>query len=226
MDIAIQKELSQHLGQFITLSRREKLEQILQDRTRYIVPVLEDLQQPHNMSAAVRSVECLGIQDVYVVEQQNRFIPNLGVSKGSSNWVTMQRYAQAGHNNTENCFRDLRAKGYRILVTSPRAQDIPLAKVPLDKKVALVFGSEERGVSLYAQEHADGAVYIPMYGFTESFNVSVTVAICCYELLYKVRMSSHINWRLSEEELAAIRLEWLRTLVRGSDSLERDFLAI
>ncbi len=226
MDLAIQNELAEHLCQFITPSRREKLEQILQERTKYIVPVLEDLNQPHNMSAAIRSIECFGLQDVYVVEQQNRFAPNLGVSKGSSNWVSMKRYANPGHNNTEDCFSDLRAQGYRIFVTSPHVHDIPLAKVPLDKKIALVFGSEERGVSLYAQEHADGHVYIPMHGFTESFNVSVTIALCCYDLVHRVRSSSQINWRLSELEKSAIRLEWLRTLVRGSDCLERDFLSL
>lgn len=226
MDIEIQNELAQHLSQFVTPTRREKLEVILQDRTRYIVPVLEDLNQPHNMSAAIRSIECFGLQDVYVVEQQNRFAPHAGVSKGSSNWVSINRFARPGRNNTEECFADLRSKGYRIFVTSPHEQNMPLARLPLDKKIALVFGAEERGVSLYAQENADGYVHVPMYGFTESFNVSVTIALCCYDLTMRLRASSNIAWRLTEEEKAKIRLEWLRTLVRGADCLEREFLSL
>ncbi len=226
MDIEIQNELAQHLSQFITPTRREKLEAVLQERTRYIVPVLEDLNQPHNMSAAIRSIECFGLQDVCVIEQQHRFAPHMGVSKGSSNWISINRFARPGQNNTQECFSKLRAQGYRIFVTSPHVQDASISRVPLDKKVALVFGAEERGVSLYAQENADGYVHVPMYGFTESFNVSVTIALCCYELVGRLRASPRIAWRLTEEEKAAIRLEWLRTLVRGADCLEREFLSI
>lgn len=226
MDIEIQNELVQHLSQFITPTRREKLEAILEERTRYIVPILEDLNQPHNMSAAIRSIECFGLQDVCVVEQQNRFAPHVGVSKGSSNWVTINRFARPGSNNTQECFNDLRAKGYRIFVTTPHADEMTLSQVPLDKKIAVLFGAEERGASLYAQEHADGLIHIPMYGFTESFNVSVTIALSCYELVTRLRNSSNLSWRLSEKEKSEVRLEWLRNLVRGADCLEKEFLSI
>ena len=222
MDIMIKRQLVEHLSQFITPSRRERIELVLQQRTRHIVPILEDINQPHNLSAAVRSIECFGVQDVHVIEQQNRYSINTGVSKGSSNWITLNRYRHEGRNNAEECFTYLRSKGYRIIITSPHGKARPLSQLPIDQKTAIVFGTEERGVSLYAQEHADMSVVIPMHGFTESFNVSVCVALCFYDLMTKLR-ASKVRWQLSEEEKLDINLEWLRLLVRGSESMEKEF---
>lgn len=223
MDMVIKRQLAEHLAQFITPSRREKIEALLRQRTRYMVPVLEDIYQPHNISAAVRSAECFGIQDVYVIEQQNRYTINTGVSKGASNWISLKKFGREGRNNTEECFAQLRSRGYRILVASPHAKSMDLADLPLDQKMAVVFGTEERGVSLYAQENADILFTIPMFGFTESFNVSVCVALCCYDLIMRLR-TSKIKWQLSEEEKLDIRLDWLRLLVRGSECMEKEFL--
>lgn len=222
MDIEIKRQLAEHLSQFITPSRRERIDAVLQQRTRYVVPVLEDIHQPHNLSAAIRSVECFGVQDVHVIEQQNRYTINSGVSKGSSNWISLKRYTHEGRNNTEECFSYLRSRGYRIVVTMPHAKSKPLSQLPLDQKTAFVFGTEERGVSLYAREHADAAVFVPMYGFTESFNVSVCVALCFYDTIFRMR-NSRARWQLTEEEKLDIKLEWLRLLVRGSESMEKEF---
>ncbi|HBL98072.1 TPA: rRNA methyltransferase [Candidatus Dependentiae bacterium] len=222
MDIVIKRQLVEHLSQFITPSRREKIDSALQQRTRYVVPVLEDIYQPHNVSASIRSIECFGVQDAYIIEQQNRYAVNTGVSKGASNWVTLKRYGREGRNNTEECFSKLRANGYRIVVASPHIKDGLLSELPLNQKTAIVFGAEERGVSLYAQENADGAFTIPMYGFTESFNVSVCVSLCFYDIVNRLRVSS-LPWRLSEDERLDIKLEWLRIIVRGAEFLEKEF---
>ncbi|MCL5436976.1 MAG: RNA methyltransferase [Candidatus Dependentiae bacterium] len=221
MDITIKRQLVEHLSQFITPSRRERIDQVLRERTRYIVPILEDITQPHNVSAAIRSIECFGVQDVHVIEQQSRYSINTGVSKGSSNWVTLSRYHHGGRNNTEECFTYLRSKGYRIVATFAHGRARPLSEVPIDQKLAIVFGTEERGVSLYAQEHADMAVTIPMYGFTDSFNVSVSVALCFYDLVGRLR-ASKLRWQMSEDEKLDIKLEWLRLLVRGSETMEKE----
>lgn len=222
MDIAIKRQLVEHLSQFITPSRRDKIDAVLQQRTRHVVPILEDITQPHNVSAAIRSIECFGVQDVHVVEQQSRYSINPGVSKGSSNWVTLNRYRHEGRNNAEECFTYLRSKGYRIAVTSLHGKARPLSELSIDQKTAIVFGTEERGASLYAQEHADISVVVPMYGFTESFNVSVSIALCFYNLITRLR-ASKVQWQLSEDEKLDIKLEWLRLLVRGSESMEREF---
>lgn len=222
MDIVIKRQLVEHLSQFITPSRREKVDAALQQRTRYVVPVLEDLYQPHNVSASIRSIECFGVQDAHIIEQQNRYAINTGVSKGASNWVTLKRYGREGRNNTEECFSQLRSQGYKIMVASPHLKDGLLSELPLSQKTAIVFGAEERGVSLYAQENADGAFTIPMYGFTESFNVSVCVSLCFYDIINRLRVSS-LPWRLSEEERLDIKLSWLRIIVRGSEFLEKEF---
>lgn len=222
MDKIMKKQLIDHLAQFITPSRREKIDSVVRDRTRHIVPVLEDVYQPHNISAALRSVECFGVQDTYVIEQQNRYTVNTSVSKGASNWLSIKRFGAADRNNTEDCFKVLRANGYRIAVTSVHPNSKKLSAVPLDQKIALVFGTEERGVSLFAQDHADLLVTVPMCGFTESLNVSVCVALCLNELTTKLR-ASPINWRLSEEEQLDVKLGWLRMLVRGSELMEKEF---
>jgi tRNA (guanosine-2'-O-)-methyltransferase len=222
MDREIKRQIVEHLAQFVTPSRKEKIDAVLNDRTRYVVPVLEDIYQPHNISASLRSIECFGIQDVYVIEQQNRYTVNTGVSKGSSNWVNLNKFSTPDRNNTEECFNKLRAQGYKIVTTAPDSKSRKLSALPLDQKIALVFGTEERGVSLYAQDHADMSVTIPMYGFTESFNVSVCVALCFYELTTRLR-ASPINWHLSEDEKLEVKLNWLRMLVRGSEFLEKEF---
>lgn len=219
----VNQQLIAYLSQFITEARSERIDTVLKERTRYVVPVLEDLYQPHNISAAIRSVECCGVQDVHIIEQQNRYTVNSGVSKGSSNWVSTIRYNHEARNNTHECFETLRSQGYRVFITSPHIESLSLQEIPLDQKCAVVFGTEERGVSLYAQEHADGYVKIPMYGFTESFNVSVCVAICLHLLTERLR-ASNMQFRISEEERLAIKLSWLRMLVRGSEGLERKFL--
>lgn len=222
--VGMNQQLIAYLSQFITPARAERIDAVLKNRTNYIVPVLEDLFQPHNINAAIRSTECLGVQEVHIIEQQNRYSVNTGVSKGASNWITVKRYGREGYNNTQECFERLRSRGYRIYVTSPHVESLSLAQVPLDAKSALVFGAEEKGVSLYAQEHADGFIRLPMYGFTESFNVSVCVALCLNELINRLRAST-IRWQLPEEDQLEIKLSWLRMLVRGSEGLEREHLA-
>lgn len=222
LGVGMNQQLITYLSQFITPARAERIDTVLKQRTRYIVPVLEDLFQPHNINAAIRSIECLGIQDVHVIEQQNHYSVNTGVSKGASNWVTVHRYSNPGYNNTHDCLECLRSRGYRIYVTSPHLESLSLAQVPIDQKCAILFGTEERGASLYAQEHADGFIRLPMHGFTESFNVSVCVALCLSQLVARLRLSS-AKWQLSEEEQLETKLSWLRMLVRGAEGLERDY---
>ena len=225
MDIATKKKLIAYLSGYPTEHKVEVMQKVLQERTRRVTVVLEDIFQPHNMSAAIRSSECFGVQDVHIIEQRHRFAPNINVSKGASNWVTMHRYNVSDANNTALCFEALRKDGYTIVATSPHpTKSYELSKLPLDKKIALVFGTEEIGISDYVKDNADACVTIPMFGFTESFNISVSVALCLYDVVTRIR-ASDLPWQLSEEEKLDIYLDWLRELVRGSDLLEKRFLA-
>jgi tRNA (guanosine-2'-O-)-methyltransferase len=212
-----------HFLPFVTEKRRDTMEHVLTQRTRHVTLVLEDIFQSQNASAAVRTCECLGIQDIHVIEKMSSYSVNKKVLKGSNKWMTIIKHKEKNLNNTEGCYRQLRADGYKILVTDPSADGISINEVPIHQKIALVMGNELDGISDYALQHADQKVNIPMFGFTESFNISVSAAICLSTLLTKLR-SSEINWHLSEEEIRQLRLQWLRKMVRRSELVEQEFL--
>ncbi len=211
-----------HLLQFVSEKRQETMERVLSQRTRHVTLVLEDIFQSQNSSAAVRTCECLGIQDIHFIERQSHYSVNKKVLKGSNKWLDLIKYKEKNANNTELCYQNLKASGYQILVTDPSPDGISINDVPVDKKIALVMGNELEGISEYALRHADQKVNIPMFGFTESFNISVSAAICLNILLSKVRTLS--NWQLSDPEKQTIRLQWLRKTVRASNLIEAEFL--
>lgn len=224
MNLQTKKNIIEYLSGFTTPHKIELMNKIIHDRTRWATIVLEDVFQPHNMSAAIRSAECFGVQDVHVIEQNQSFKPNINVSRGASNWVTLHHYNKKDINNTEICFQQLRKDNYLIVATMPHAEkSYKLATLPIDKKVAFVFGTEETGISDYVRDNADAYVTIPMFGFTESFNISVSVALCLYDSIMRIR-TSDLSWQLTEEEKIDIYLQWLRDIVRGAELLEKQFL--
>ena len=196
------------LRALITPERRERIAAVLAERTRYLTVVLEDIQQPNNISAAIRSVEACGVQEVSVIEQRHEYAVNISITKGASEWVDIVRYNTPEINNTELCYAALRARGYTIVATTPHPRGYTLPALPIEKPLALIFGTEETGLSEYAIEHADAHVTIPMCGFTQSFNISVSVALCVYDLMARIR-ASNISWRLSSHEAELLELEWL-----------------
>src|SRR5258706_7167284 len=217
-----QQLLTDHFSQYISDHKKDFIEKVLAERTRYITIVMEDIYQSQNASAVVRTCECMGIQDVHIVENQSRYSVNPKVLKGANKWVELIRYKDRKVNNTETCFNALRGKGYRILVADPSPECISLNEIPVHEKLALVMGNELKGTSGYALDHADEKVRIPMVGFTESLNISVSAAICLNTLLTKVRDST-MDWSLSAEERSGIRLTWYRKAVKRSDLIEREF---
>lgn len=218
-----QSLITNHLSQFVSDHKKEFVDRVLAQRTRYVTIVLENIFQSQNASATLRTAECMGLQDVHIVESTAKYHLNIRVLKGADKWLDMHRYRTRGENNTEICFSKLRADGYKIFVADPAEDGVSIDDIDVNQKVALVFGNELRGVSDYAIEHADGKMKIPMYGFTESLNISVSVAISLSTILRKLRQSP-IDFHLSEEERRGIRLEWYKKIVRGSDVIEREFL--
>lgn len=216
------QELITYLEQYVSENKRTMMHEILPQRTRYVVPVLEDMYQTHNISAVLRTTDCLGVQDVHIIEERNQYAVNIGVAKGASQWLNINRYNDAPGANTAACFAALREQGYRIAATTPHEAAYNLHELPLDQKTAVVFGAELVGLTEYALENADMAVTIPMYGFTESFNISVSAAICLYDLTNRLRTMSDV-WRLSEDERLDVHLSWLRATIEYADALERQF---
>ncbi len=216
------------LAPLLTPERREKIRQILKRRTRYVTLVLDDLYHQHNMSAVVRSCEAFGIQDLHVIELENRFAPSHGVAMGSQQWISILR-----HESVEECVDTLRNMGYRIFAADPpdKAKDtrgkecFSLHQLDLlEGPVAIALGKELDGLDQRLRQHAEGVVYIPMYGFTESLNVSVTAALFLYELRNKLQEIPQHRWQLTPEECTELEALWhIRSLKRGEQIL-RDLL--
>ncbi|MDF1811056.1 MAG: RNA methyltransferase [Verrucomicrobiales bacterium] len=215
--MTVDEELVAFLSQYVTENKKSKMAGALQQRTRHIAVVLEEIYQPHNASACLRNCDCLGVQDLYIVENRNSYQPNNGVSMGSAKWLSLHRYRE-----TASAVATLRNQGYRIVATTPNYEGYDPVSLPLDQPVALLFGTEERGLTEKAIQSADDYLCLPMYGFTQSYNISVTVAITLYRLVERLR-DSEIHWQLEEADKTKILLEWYRRIVRRHDLLEEEF---
>lgn len=187
--------------------RIERFNHVLNNRTRYATVVLENIFQPHNASAVMRSCDCFGIQDIHVIENDNEYTLNPQVAMGATKWIDLHRYNEQ-ENNTRPALEQLKANGYRLVATSPHKKANKLSEFDVTRgKFALLFGSERPGLSETAFEMADEFLYVPMYGFTESFNISVSAALCLQQLNEKIR-NEVPNWGLSQKEKNEILLDW------------------
>lgn len=220
-DHTYDKALYEFLSGYITQHKLAKFQEIINMRTRFFTVVLEDIYQPHNASAVLRSCDCFGILDVHVIENRNTFQVSKDVALGAQKWLNVLHYRKQ-ENNTESCLLKLRDEGYRIIATTPHTSDISLDDFPAKEKTAFVFGTELEGLSETALNLASGYVRIPMSGFTESLNISVSVAILLYEMTRKLHKSS-LNWQLSDDEKADTLLSWARHVVKRADLLEENF---
>ena len=221
-DPEIKKRFLKYLEGFITENKRMLFDQVIAYRTRHLTVALEDIYQSQNASAVVRTCDCFGIQDVHIIENKNEYSINPDVALGSTKWLNLVKY-NSEEENTLACYSTLREKGYRIVATTPHKDEIMLDELDLDQKTALVFGTELEGLSQTAIDNADAWVKIPMYGFTESFNISVSAAICLHHLSEKLR-NSEIAWQLQEEELTDIRISWATSVVKHAEKYEQEFL--
>ena len=217
------KGLIEYLSGFVTENRFKQFVEVLEHRTRYLTVVLEDIYQSQNASAVLRTCDCFGVQDVHIIENRNEYKINPDVALGASKWLSLNYYKQK-ENNTLDAINTLKKNGYRIVATTPHTNDVNLEDFDLSAgKTALVFGTELTGVSDVVMENADEFMKIPMYGFTESFNISVSAAISLHHLIYKLK-NSEITWHLREDEADEILLGWLRKSIKKSDVIEKRYL--
>lgn len=222
-DAKIRHSLINHLSELVLDRRLDLFKKVLSNRTRYITIVLEDIFQEQNASAVLRTCDCLGIQDVHVIESSNVFNVNGDVDMSASKWLTIHRYKEAS-NNTEHAIRQLKENGYRIVATTPHANDKCIKDFDVSKgKIALLFGTELSGLSKEALDLADEYVKVPMYGFIESYNISVSAALSLYELVHKLR-ESNLNYTIPKDEADLILLTWLRSSVKNCHLVEKRFL--
>lgn len=210
------------LMELVSEHKKKLFREIISFRTHHLCIVLEDIFQSQNASAVLRSAECFGIQDVHIIENKNEYTINPDVALGSSKWLSLYRYNQENISNTKTVYSKLKSADYQIVATSPKKGSIPLNKLDISKKTAIVFGSEMNGLSDFAIDNSDIQMQIPMFGFTESFNISVSAAICLHHLSEKMRNSKTIDWQLTEKERNEILLQWAKNVVKSSGLIEKE----
>jgi tRNA (guanosine-2'-O-)-methyltransferase len=206
-------ELLKHLESFLTENRKQRFDAVLPQRTKHFTVATEDVYQLHNTSAVMRSCDVFGIQEVHIVEEVNSKRIDGEIAMGAQKWVDLNRYQ-----NVKSCIRDLKAKGYQIVATTPHATDCELIDFDSSKKSCFFFGRETEGLSQQVMDNADCFLKIPMVGFTESLNISVSAAIILQHVTSKLRKSD-INWKLTDEEILEKRFDWIKKTIKNYDAI-------
>lgn len=209
----IDLELLKYLEDFISEERKERFVEILEERTKFITVAIEDVFQKHNTSAVIRSCEIFGIQEAHVIEGRNKAELDKEIAMGAEKWVDVNLY-----DNTNDCIENLKSQGYKIIATTPHTDDCLIDDFKITEKVALLFGTEKDGLSKEAMDQADGYLKIPMLGFTESFNISVSAAIILQNLSNKLR-KTNLDWHLTEPEKLEKRLDWTKKTIKSIDAI-------
>ncbi|MFV1449451.1 RNA methyltransferase [Maribacter sp. HS] len=209
----IDMELLNYLEEFISENRKERFTEILSQRTNYITVAVEDVYQMHNTSAVVRSCESFGVQTAHLIEGKYGKRLDEEIAMGAQKWVDIKRYQ-----NSKEAIDTLKNKGYKIVATSPHADSSLLQDFKLNGKTALFFGTEKNGLSDYVLENSDASLKIPMVGFTESLNISVSAAIILQHVTTQLK-SSNIDWQLTEDELWERRLDWTKKSIKSIDEI-------
>ncbi|SIS78775.1 tRNA (guanosine-2'-O-)-methyltransferase [Kaistella chaponensis] len=212
------QKIFQHLQQFLTDERLEKINHFAPESSDFVLPVIEDVFQFRNAAAIVRSVEACGFHKIIAMESEHEFNPNLRVTKGAETWVEVEKLP---HNL--DSLREIKNRGYKILAVSPENNATMLSDYDLKEPVALVFGTEAAGVSEEILDFADETLAIPMYGFTQSFNVSVAAAISVYELKQKL-LRSNLDYKLSEEKLWEMKVRWAMNSIKSGEQILAKYL--
>lgn len=214
--------LRPYLETYISENKREQMNEVLAHRTRRVVIVLENVFQPHNSAAVVRSCECFGFQDLHVIEGIYKHALNQNITMGGCKWITLHHHKNEKW-GTGKVIGNLKEKGYRIAATSLRPGCVPLEELDLSEPVALCFGTEEKGLSDEAHELADTFVRIPSYGFTQSFNVSVSVALSLSSVRKRLE-ESDLSWKLSDADREDLYLMWMMKTANRGMLLAKHFL--
>jgi tRNA (guanosine-2'-O-)-methyltransferase len=221
--MAHQSEILTYLQTFLTTHRIEKFKEILKNRTRHFTVAIEDVYQAHNASAILRSCDVFGIQDIHIIEKSYVFKNSNQVSKNANKWLNTYKYRDY-KNNSLACVKALKSKGYQIVATTPHTNSCLLQDFDITKKAAFFFGVEKEGLSGDILNNADVTLKIPMYGFTESLNISVAAAIVLQHCSTKLHQSE-IAWQLSEKEKQILELEWTKKTIKDVDNIIARYLA-
>ena len=213
----IDMRLLSYLETFISEDRKTRFIDVLSRRTNFITIAAEDVFQMHNTSALIRSCEVFGIQEAHVIEERFGERLDKNIAMGAQQWVDVFRYQ-----NTASCLHTLKERGYQIIATTPHARSGLLQDFDLKSKTAFFFGTEKEGLSSTVLDAADGFLKIPMAGFTESLNVSVSAAIILHHMTTLLK-NSDLPWQLPESEILEKRLDWTKKSIKSIDKIMKRF---
>ncbi len=210
-------KLLEYLETYLTDNRRQRFNDVLSNRTKHFTVATEDVYQLHNTSAVIRSCDVFGIQDIHVVEEVNTKKIDREIAMGAQKWVDVHRY-----NSVKECISYLKSKDYRIVATTPHTEGYALKDFDITKKACFFFGRETEGLSQDVLDTADEFLKIPMVGFTESLNISVSAAIILEHTTSKLRRSD-IDWTLSNKEFTEKRFDWIKKTIKNYDAIVQHY---
>ncbi len=205
------------LENILTDNRKERFLKVLEKRTNHFTIAIEDVFQLHNTSAVMRSCEVFGIQQLNVIEERYTKSIDKEIAMGAQKWVDVNRF-----DSISTCIYDLKNKGYQIIATTPHENDCMLDDFDISKPSALFFGTERDGLSEEILQQADGFLKIPMVGFTESLNISVSAAIIIQNIMSRLHKSD-IKWQLTEKEILEKRLLWAKNSIKDIKRIEERY---
>jgi tRNA (guanosine-2'-O-)-methyltransferase len=197
------------LEPMMTTERIARIDRVLAARLQSLAAAVEDTYDPHNAAATIRTSEVLGLQDLHVIEPHERFSAAKGVTRGSHRWVELHRWGSALAATSA-----LRARGCRVLATLPGAA-ASIEDIDVETPLVVLFGNEHDGLTSEAIAGCDGSVSVPMFGFTESYNLSVTVALAMSRLAARRRAYLGQLGDLDPTRRARLRARWFALGIRG-----------
>lgn len=201
----------------LTENRKQKMLDVASNRTRHIQLVIQDVHNPHNISACLRSAEAFGVLEAHVVNLNNPFKAST-VGRGVHNWLHIHKYS-----TVKECADYLHSQGMLIAAGMPAQGSKPIDELAIDKPIAILFGNEHAGVSPEWNEYIDIFFTIPMFGFVESMNISVCAALSMQILTHKSR--NHLpseKYNLTQPEQSVLLNEWVcRQITTWEGELKR-----
>ena len=197
------------LEPMLTAERIARIDHVLAHRLGSVAAAVEDTYDPHNAAATIRTSEALGLQDLHVIETHERFSAAKGVTKGADRWIALHRWASAAEAATA-----LRAQGFRVFATRPGAAS-SVEHIDVATPLVVMFGNEHAGLTPEAVAACDGALSVPMFGFTESYNLSVTVALAMSRIAARRRAHLGAAGDLDPARRARLRARWFALGIRG-----------
>ncbi|WP_452601031.1 TrmH family RNA methyltransferase [Pontimicrobium sp. MEBiC06410] len=209
--------LLKHLESYLTENRLTRFNTVIQQRTKHFTVATEDVYQLHNTSAVIRSCDIFGIQEVNIVEERNSKRIDREIAMGAQKWVDLNRY-----HSIKDCLKAVKAEGYQVVATTPHTKDCMLHDFDVTKKSCFFFGRETEGLSQEVLDEADVFLKIPMAGFTESLNISVSAAIILQHVTTKLKQTN-IDWQLTETEQLAKRLDWCKKTIKSYEEIIERF---